>query len=339
MTAARRPRSRARSAGILLYRRAAGGLEVLLVHPGGPFWARRDLGAWSIPKGEYADGESGLDAARREFQEELGSPPPDGEFLDLGEVRQKSGKVVRAWAVAGDLDADADHQQRVRDGVAAAVGPDPDVPGGRPGAVVRSGAGAREDQLRPGCAARSTPGDCRPVSASDAISPTAHYTGQVWLRNGLSHPRLGTPEGRVLFDALHPVMLVSGAVGGPSLEPYLLARHRAIDALLERAIEDHGVGQVVEVAAGLSPRGWRFTPALRRPHHLRRGRPAGDGRPQAAGAVADAARWGTTTGWWISTRCATRGRAVWPRWPASLTTSRGWPSSPRGCSATWIPTP
>jgi O-methyltransferase involved in polyketide biosynthesis len=97
------------------------------------------------------------------------------------------------------------------------------------------------------------------VSASDAISPTAHYTGQVWLRNGLSHPRLGTPEGRVLFDALHPVMRVSGAVGGPSLEPYLLARHRAIDALLERAIEDHGVGQVLEVAAGLSPRGWRFT--------------------------------------------------------------------------------
>lgn len=106
MTEARRSRSRARSAGLLLYRRAAGGLEVLLVHPGGPFWARRDLGAWSLPKGEYADGESGLDAARREFQEELGSPPPDGEFLDLGEVRQKSGKVVEAWAVAGDLDAD-----------------------------------------------------------------------------------------------------------------------------------------------------------------------------------------------------------------------------------------
>jgi predicted NUDIX family NTP pyrophosphohydrolase len=107
VTVARRSRSRARSAGLLLYRRAAGGLEVLLVHPGGPFWARRDLGAWSLPKGEYADGESGLDAARREFQEELGSPPPDGKFLDLGEVRQKSGKVVDAWAVAGDLDADA----------------------------------------------------------------------------------------------------------------------------------------------------------------------------------------------------------------------------------------
>jgi O-methyltransferase involved in polyketide biosynthesis len=95
-------------------------------------------------------------------------------------------------------------------------------------------------------------------TASDAISPTAHYTGQVWLRNGLSHPRLGTIEGRVLFDALHPVMVASGAIGGPSLESYLLARHRAIDALLGRAIEAGSITQVVEVAAGLSPRGWRF---------------------------------------------------------------------------------
>jgi len=109
MTAARRPRSRARSAGLLLYRRGAGGPEVLLVHPGGPFWARRDLGAWSLPKGEYADGEEPLIAARREFEEELGSPPPDGEVVDLGEVRQKSGKVVHAWAIAGDLDAEQIH--------------------------------------------------------------------------------------------------------------------------------------------------------------------------------------------------------------------------------------
>src|SRR5437016_3414229 len=103
MTAARRSRSRARSAGLVLHRHGAGGLEVLLVHPGGPFWARRDLGAWSIPKGEYADGEDSLAAARREFAEELGSPAPDGEILDLGEIRQKSGKLVQAWALAGDL--------------------------------------------------------------------------------------------------------------------------------------------------------------------------------------------------------------------------------------------
>ena len=93
-----------RSAGILLHRDAGGGIEVLLVHPGGPFWARRDAGAWSIPKGEYSDGEDPLDAARREFAEELGSRAPDGDPADLGEIRQKSGKVVHGWALAGDLD-------------------------------------------------------------------------------------------------------------------------------------------------------------------------------------------------------------------------------------------
>ncbi len=97
------------------------------------------------------------------------------------------------------------------------------------------------------------------MSSSETISPTAHYTGYVWARNGLSHPELATTEGRILFESLRPMMVVSGAVAGSSLEPYLLARHRAIDALLERAIEEHGVSQVVEVASGLSPRGWRFT--------------------------------------------------------------------------------
>lgn len=94
--------------------------------------------------------------------------------------------------------------------------------------------------------------------SSDRISPTAHYTGYVWARNGLSHPELATLEGRVLFDALQPAMLASRATGGPTLESYLLARHRAIDALLERAIDAGEVSQVIEVAAGLSPRGWRF---------------------------------------------------------------------------------
>lgn len=98
-------RNSRRSAGILLHRRRNGSLEVLLVHPGGPAWARRDLGAWSIPKGEYEPGEEPLAAARREFQEELGTPPPQGDPVDLGEVRQKSGKWVRAWALPGDIDA------------------------------------------------------------------------------------------------------------------------------------------------------------------------------------------------------------------------------------------
>ena len=96
----------ARSAGILLHRRSEAGLEVLLVHPGGPMWSRRDAGAWSIPKGEYGHDEDPLGAARREFEEELGTAPPDGEAHDLGEIRQKSGKVVRAWALEGDLDAE-----------------------------------------------------------------------------------------------------------------------------------------------------------------------------------------------------------------------------------------
>jgi predicted NUDIX family NTP pyrophosphohydrolase len=95
----------ARSAGILLYRRRGDALEVLLVHPGGPFWARRDAGAWSIPKGEYDPGEDPLAAARREFEEELGAPVPGGPALELGEVRQRGGKLVRVWAVSGDLDA------------------------------------------------------------------------------------------------------------------------------------------------------------------------------------------------------------------------------------------
>ncbi len=93
-----------RSAGILLYRVREDAMEVLLVHPGGPYWAKRDLGAWSIPKGEHEGGEDAIACALREFAEELGSPPPDGEMVDLGEVRQKGGKVVSAWALEGDAD-------------------------------------------------------------------------------------------------------------------------------------------------------------------------------------------------------------------------------------------
>lgn len=96
------------------------------------------------------------------------------------------------------------------------------------------------------------------MSSAENVSLTAHYTGEVWRRNGLSHPWLATREGRVMFEALHPMMRVSQTLGGPSLETYLIARHLAIDALLERAVERHGITQVVEVAAGMSPRGWRF---------------------------------------------------------------------------------
>ena len=92
-----------RSAGLLLFRRRNHELQVLLVHPGGPLWAKKDEGAWSIPKGEIEDGEDPLAAARREFNEELGSPV-SGEFIELEPIRQASGKVVHAWAVEGDFD-------------------------------------------------------------------------------------------------------------------------------------------------------------------------------------------------------------------------------------------
>jgi predicted NUDIX family NTP pyrophosphohydrolase len=92
-----------RSAGLLLYRTSPD-LQVLLVHPGGPFFARKDDGVWSVPKGEYTSDEDPLECALREFEEELGSAPPTGELVDLGEIKQRSGKVVTAWAVEGDLD-------------------------------------------------------------------------------------------------------------------------------------------------------------------------------------------------------------------------------------------
>ena len=94
----------AQSAGLVLYRQRDGKLEVLLVHPGGPFWQKRDDGAWSIPKGELGENETGIDVARREFQEELGAAPPEGAASSLGAVRQTGGKIVHAWAVPGDFD-------------------------------------------------------------------------------------------------------------------------------------------------------------------------------------------------------------------------------------------
>jgi predicted NUDIX family NTP pyrophosphohydrolase len=93
-----------RSAGILLYRRPNGEPEVLLVHPGGPYWEKKDLGAWSIPKGEYDDAEDPRACALREFEEELGARPPESELTALGSAKQSGGKVVTAWAVEGDLD-------------------------------------------------------------------------------------------------------------------------------------------------------------------------------------------------------------------------------------------
>ena len=92
-----------RSAGLILYRRRTSGIEVFLVHPGGPFWAKKDLASWSIPKGEYAEGEDPIAAAKREFHEETGFSA-DGSFTSLGELKQPGGKIVSAWGMEGDCD-------------------------------------------------------------------------------------------------------------------------------------------------------------------------------------------------------------------------------------------
>jgi predicted NUDIX family NTP pyrophosphohydrolase len=99
----RQAATKKRSAGILMYRREGEDILLLLVHPGGPFWAKKDFGSWSIPKGEYAEGEDALAAARREFAEETGFKP-EGEFQLLGELIQSGGKHVIAWAVRGNFD-------------------------------------------------------------------------------------------------------------------------------------------------------------------------------------------------------------------------------------------
>lgn len=102
------------SAGLLMYRRRGDAVEVLIAHPGGPIWARRDTAAWSIPKGAPLDTEAELFAsAQREFEEETGHRAPDGPALDLGEVRMRSGKTVRAWAIEGDLDPSKLHSLEV----------------------------------------------------------------------------------------------------------------------------------------------------------------------------------------------------------------------------------
>lgn len=99
--------ARKHSAGLILFREISGHREILLIHPGGPYWANKDEGAWSIPKGELDDDEQPLEAAKREFQEETGAVPPVGELVPLDPVRQPSGKMVHAWALRGQFDVTA----------------------------------------------------------------------------------------------------------------------------------------------------------------------------------------------------------------------------------------
>ena len=149
------------SAGILLYRLVDGRLEVLLAHPGGPFFATRDDDVWSIPKGEPDADEPFLDVAAREFEEETGHPVPDGPRIELGSIVQKGGKVVHAWAVEGDLDPATAVSNTVRDDVAAEIGPDGDISRDRPRCVVRAGRGPPADQGGPDPASRAARGGAR----------------------------------------------------------------------------------------------------------------------------------------------------------------------------------
>jgi predicted NUDIX family NTP pyrophosphohydrolase len=143
----------ASSAGILMYRRRGKAIEVLLVHPGGPFWRKKDAGAWSIPKGEIEPDEDPADVAQREFREELGSSA--GQPLrSLGEIRQRGGKIVIAFAVEGNLDAEA-IEQHLRNGMAAEKRSTTTVSGGRSCGMVRSEARESEDSRQPATPSRS----------------------------------------------------------------------------------------------------------------------------------------------------------------------------------------
>ena len=138
-----------RSAGLLIFRRTEAELQVLLVHPGGPFWARKDTGAWSIPKGLVDDGEDELAAAQREVEEEIGTKV-HGRFERLGEYKQRGGKIVIAWSIEADIDIDpdSDHQQYLHAGMAAPVRPDERVSRSGSRRLVQSGRSRRQNPGR-----------------------------------------------------------------------------------------------------------------------------------------------------------------------------------------------
>ena len=143
------------SAGILLFRRASGRLEVLLAHPGGPFFVSRDAGYWTIPKGEVDPDEELIAVARREFEEETGHPRPGRRPDSARQHRPEGRQDVHAWALEGDLDPATAAEQHVRDDLAAGLRPAPVVPGDRPGRVVRPGRGTAPGQADPDPADRS----------------------------------------------------------------------------------------------------------------------------------------------------------------------------------------
>ena len=192
------PAPRRHSAGIVLHRGEGSALEVLLVHPGGPTVGHAaTLGAWSIPKGEYEPDEDPLAAARREFEEELGTAR-SGRRRRTTSARsgRRPARCVRGWAVARRPRRQRDHEQHARRSSGRrgrASGLEiPEVDRAEWFGLARR---AREDQPGPGRAARPPRAISTAMSRSEAISPTAHYTGYVWARNGLSHPGAGDARG------------------------------------------------------------------------------------------------------------------------------------------------
>jgi len=145
------------SAGLLMYRIRDGAIQVLLAHPGGPYFVNKDDGHWSIPKGEPGPDEDLLLTAQREFEEKTGLKPA-GPFVPLQPVKQKGGKVVSRLGLRWRLRSDHDPQQHIHHGMAATVGPAEAVPGDRPGRVLRLGDGSKENQVRAGGADRRTGG-------------------------------------------------------------------------------------------------------------------------------------------------------------------------------------
>ena len=206
--------SRARSAGIVLHRRRDGELEVLLVHPGGPVLGQARRRRVVDPEGRVrATARTRSRPRGASSRRSSGRRRPPARPDDLGEIRQKSGKLVHAWALDGDLDADQvrsntfEFEWPPRSGTLIEI---PEVDraewfGSRPRA-------RRSTRPRRRCSTGS-PSRARTVSGSDAISPTAHYTGYVWARNGLSHPALATREGRLLFESLRPLIAASRCSG------------------------------------------------------------------------------------------------------------------------------
>ncbi len=170
------------SAGLLLYRIGDGVVEVLLAHPGGPFWARKDEGAWSIPKGEYVEGEDPWTVAQREFQEELGKTPPDGPRIDFDPVKQPGGKVVTAFAVRGDLDLDGTFSNTFTLGVAEGIRKRQGLSRGRPRGLVSGRAGAVEAAEGSATAARP-PGGCSRSRRTGRVSIALMVSARPWIRH------------------------------------------------------------------------------------------------------------------------------------------------------------